>query len=164
MVNFNQILFQCNILQARVELLTKLTLQERHHEMVLVTPGKQVHFTECDRTYSCLEYPGYCQVTSPSYPGAYPRPLNCSYYLKSPERGVIIGGRFERFEIGGDFKIKMGIDCDLEDYVEIFDGGELVSKFCGKAKKFPKIVSKTRDVTFRYIISLLKLTFYASSH
>jgi len=117
--------------------------------MVLVTPGQKVHFTECDRTYNCLEYPGYCQVTSPSFPGAYPRPTNCSFSLKSPEPGVIIGGRFELFEVGGGARLMTGSDCDLEDRVEIFDGGELVTKFCGKAKKFPRIVTKTRDLIIR---------------
>ncbi|XP_065338729.1 uncharacterized protein LOC135938749 [Cloeon dipterum] len=137
--------------QARIELLSELTLQEKHHEMILVTPGKKVPFTECDRIYNCLEYPGYCQVNSPSYPGVYIRPMNCSFFLKSPEPGVIVGGRYELFEVGGGLRLFAGAACDLDDHLEIYDGGELVAKFCGRTKKFPRIVTKTRDVMIRFV-------------
>ncbi|XP_076309545.1 dorsal-ventral patterning protein tolloid-like [Tachypleus tridentatus] len=133
--------------------------KERHKELAVKSPGKQIHGTYCDRLF--LNCDGLCDVTSPGYPGFYPRNVTCRYEIvfNTTDTRVTIGGHYyDKFDVWGTkgFRGNRILNYCPYDFLRIYDGEEqdspMIGTFCGRGI-LPRIVSRNPKIVMEFVSS-----------
>ncbi|XP_071444280.1 uncharacterized protein [Hetaerina americana] len=165
--------------EAAISVLPRRLAVERHKELALPQPGAPVSQNNgnCDRLF--LNCRGPCDITSPGYPGFYPRNVTCRHrviYNETSEKGgrIAVGGQyFDVFDVGtpevrhllrlrgwrrrwsGEHSEEVTVDACPGDYVAVRDwqegtsSSEEVARFCGKGL-FPSVVARGRSVIVEF--------------
>ncbi|XP_046401910.1 uncharacterized protein LOC124167892 [Ischnura elegans] len=165
--------------EAAISVLPRSLAIERHKELALPQPGAMVSTDSgnCDRIF--LNCRGPCDITSPGYPGFYPRNMTCRHkviYNDTSEMGgrVAVGGQyFDVFDVGtpevrhlqrprgwrrrlsGEHTEEVTVDACPGDYVAVRDwlegtsSSDEIARFCGKGL-FPSVVARGRSVIVEF--------------
>ncbi|XP_046405633.1 uncharacterized protein LOC124170734 [Ischnura elegans] len=165
--------------EAAISVLPRSLAIERHKELALPQPGAPMSNDNgnCDRIF--LNCRGPCDITSPGYPGFYPRNMTCRHkviYNETSEMGgrIAVGGQyFDVFGVGtpevrhlqrprgwrrrrsGEQSEEVAVDACPGDYVAVRDwlegtsSSEEIARFCGKGL-FPSVVARGRSVIVEF--------------
>ncbi|XP_046407976.1 uncharacterized protein LOC124172576 [Ischnura elegans] len=165
--------------EAAISVLPRRLAIERHKELALPQPGTPISHEngQCDRIF--LNCRGPCDITSPGYPGFYPRNVTCRHrviYNETSEMGgrIAVGGQyFDVFDVGtpevrhlqgprgwrrrrsGEQSEEVAVDACPGDYVAVRDwledtsSSEEIARFCGKGL-FPSVVARGRSVIIEF--------------
>lgn len=152
--------------RVQISVLPKRLAQERHKELVLDNPGHRIPHTYCDKQY--VNCQGFCDVTSPGYPGFYPRNVTCRYrvvFNETANARVVLGGQYyDSFEVwGGPWSSsrchsnyctskEITTQCPY-DHLNIYDvtsqGLKPIQKFCGRGH-LPRIISRGQEIVLEF--------------
>ncbi|GAB6025975.1 hypothetical protein CHUAL_011944 [Chamberlinius hualienensis] len=152
--------------------LPKALALERHKELTLKNAGHLVNGTYCDRNY--VNCQPHCDVTSPRFPGFYPRNVTCRYsvvFNQTKNTKIALGGHYyDNFDVwGGPSRCQshfclpndVSTHCPY-DYIQIFDVKTtptienqriLIAKFCGRGH-LPRVVSRSNQIEIEFVSAL----------